>query len=137
VTAQSIGAFATPTVVQLTLTLLVAALMTIPWPSLGPASLALAACGGGGLLYGAVVIHRARHQDHYRPDWSDWLWYAVLPCGAHALLLMAAVLLPVATRPAAWALGLSALGLLMIGIHNAWDTVTHIVTVRIPTEDEA
>jgi hypothetical protein len=34
-------------------------------------------------------------------------------------------------------LGAAALGLLLIGIHNAWDTVTHIVVVKINGDDMA
>src|SRR4051812_30014571 len=44
-TAESVGAFATPTVVHLCGALLVSAIMSAPWPSLFPASVALAMCG--------------------------------------------------------------------------------------------
>ena len=41
-TPESIGAFATPTVVHLGVALLVSAIMTAPWTTLPPLSLALA-----------------------------------------------------------------------------------------------
>jgi hypothetical protein len=126
-TAEPISAFATPTVVHLGGALLVSALMNAPWPSLVPTSVALAMCGLGGLGYGAVVVRRARHQTHYRPVWGDWFWYAISPCGAYAGLAMAAPLLNAATQLALFLIGGAALGLLLIGIHNAWDSVTHLV----------
>jgi hypothetical protein len=127
ITAETIGAFGTPTVVHLGGALLVSAIMSAPWPSLFPASVALAMCGLGGLGYGAIVIHRARHQTGYEPVWEDWLWYAILPCSIYAALALAALFLRTTTRLALFVIGGAALGLLLIGIRNAWDSVTHIV----------
>ncbi len=42
-------------------------------------------------------------------------------------LALAAVFLRTTTRLAEFVIGAAALGLLFIGIHNAWDSVTHIV----------
>lgn len=125
-TADSISAFATPTVVHLGGALVVSALMSAPWPSLLGASIALAMCGLGGLGYATVVLHRARRQTDYKPEWEDWVWYAVLPC-AYAALAVGALLLRSTTHTAVFVIGAAALGLLLIGIHNAWDTVTHVV----------
>ncbi|MHB8066961.1 MAG: hypothetical protein ACYDIC_03565 [Desulfobaccales bacterium] len=126
-TPDSLSAFATPTVVHLAGALLVSVVMSAPWPSLFPTSVALAMCGLGGLAYGAIVIRRARRQTFYQPVWEDWLWYAILPCSVYAALALAAVFLRSATQPAEFVIGAAALGLLFIGIHNAWDSVTHIV----------
>jgi len=73
------------------------------------------------------VIRRERRQTAYTPVWQDWVWYAVLPCSVYAALLVAALRLDAATHTAVFVIGAAALGLLLIGIHNAWDTVTHIV----------
>ncbi len=129
--AETIGAFATPTVVHLGGALLVSALMSVPWASPAFASVPVAACGVAGLGYGAVVIRRARRQDEYEPIWEDWLWHAILPEGAYAGLALAALVRPVAPQAGDVTIGASALALLMIGIHNAWDTVTHIVVTGI------
>jgi len=125
--AGSISAFGTPTVVHFAGALLVSAIMSAPWPSLVPVSVALGICGVGGLAYGAIVIRRARRQTGYTPVWEDWLWYAVLPCVTYAALTVTAALLRTNPRVALFVIGAVALGLLLIGIHNAWDTVTHIV----------
>lgn len=129
-TADSISAFATPTVVHLASALLVSAIMSAPWRSLLPASVALMICGLGGLAYGAIVIYHARRQTHYQPVWEDWLWHALLPCGGYAALAMAAVFLRTTTQRAEFVIGAAALALLLIGIHNAWDSVTYMVVVR-------
>lgn len=133
-TAEALQAFGTPTVVHLTGALLVSAIMSAPWRSLVPTSVALVLCGVGGIAYGAIVMRRARRQTYYEPVWQDWLWYAVLPCSAYAALALAAAVLRTNTQPALFVIGAAALGLLLIGIHNAWDTVTHIV-VRDARDD--
>lgn len=126
-TPDSLSAFATPTVVHLAGALLVSAIMTAPWRSFFPTSVALAMCGLGGLAYGAIVIHRARRQTYYQPVWEDWLWYMILPYSVYAALALAAVFLRTTTQLAEFVIGAAALGLLLIGIHNAWDSVTHII----------
>jgi hypothetical protein len=133
--AGSISAFATPTVVHLTGAFLISAIMSAPWTSLFPTSVALAMCGLGGLAYAAIVIHRARRQTDYRPVWEDWLWYATLPCSVYAALTLAALFLRTTTQLPMFVIGAAALGLLLIGIHNAWDSVTHLV-VNAAREDE-
>jgi len=126
-TADSLSAFATPTVVHLGGALVVSALMSAPWHSLVPASTAVATWGVGGLGYATRVIHRARRPTTYKPVWEDWVWYAVLPCSAYAALVVAALRLSATAHTAVFVIGAAALGLLLIGIHNAWDTVTHVV----------
>lgn len=135
-TADSVSAFGTPTVVHLVSTLVISTIMIVPWPSRSPASIALAMCGLAGIGYGALVIRRACRQTFYLPDREDWFWYAVLPCGVYAMLLLSAVLLHSAARHALFITSAAALGLLLIGIHNAWDSVTHIVIQRPHEKDE-
>jgi hypothetical protein len=134
-TPDSLSAFATPTVVHLAGALLVSAVMSAPWRSLISTSIALALCGLGGLAYGAIVSHRARRQTFYQPVWEDWLWYAILPCSVYAALALAAVFLRTTTQLAEFVIGAAALALLFIGIHNAWDSVTHIMVAG--SHDEA
>ena len=134
-TAASISTFATPTVVHLGGALVVSAVMSAPWPSLSGASTALTMCALGGLGYATLVMRRARRQTDYKPLREDWVWYAVLPCGAYAALAAGALLLSTATQAAEFVIAAAALGLLLIGIHNAWDTVTYIVVAGVHVED--
>lgn len=128
----TLSAFGTPTVVHLVGALLVSAIMSAPWPSLSPVSGTLTLCGLGGLAYGAIVLRRARGQSGYRPVWEDWLWFTILPGGVYAALALGALFLRVATAPASFVIAGASLGLLLIGIHNAWDTVTHLVVGGSP-----
>ena len=125
--AGALSAFGTPTVVHLTGALLVSAIMSAPWRSLVPLSVALEICGLGALAYGAIVVRRARRQNDYDPVLEDWLWHTILPLVSYAALTVGAALLSINPQRAMFVIGGAALGLLLIGIHNAWDTVTHIV----------
>ncbi len=127
VSAGSLGAFGTPTVVHLAGALLLSALMSVPWPSVRPLSVALGICGLGGLAYAAVVIGRARRQDVYRPVREDWIFYVAVPSCGYAAVVVSAALLSANIPLALFVIAGAALGLLFVGIHNAWDTVTHIV----------
>ena len=135
---QSIAAFGTPTIVHFCAVLLVAAILSAPWPGLSSVGLALGACGAAGVAYGVIVVRRARLQTGYRPVFEDWLWFAVLPLIAYALLLVSAIFLPSHPQRVPFVIGATALLLLFIGIHNAWDTVTYIAVEQLqpPKEPE-
>jgi hypothetical protein len=126
-TPESVNAFATPTVVHFGVALLVSAIMSAPWPSLFSPSVVLAMCGLGGLVYVGVSVRRVRRQTRYKPVWEDWLWHATFPWGLYAALSVAALFLSTTTQLASFVIAGASLGLLLVGIHNAWDTVTHIV----------
>ncbi len=130
-TADALKAFGTPTVVHLTGALLVSGIISAPWQSLVLLSVAIAPCGTGGIAYGAIVMRRALRQTFYVPVWQDWLWYMLLPCSAYAALALAAIVLSRVTRPSLFVIGAATLGLLLIGVHNAWDTVTHLVVPEL------
>src|SRR5258706_620039 len=126
-TTGALSAFGTPTVVHLTGALLVSAIMSAPWSSLVALSVAVVTCGCCGLAYSAIVVRRARSQTDYEPVREDWIWHSVLPLVSYAALTLSGVLLSANSQRAFFGIATAALGLLLIGIHNAWDTVTHIV----------
>ena len=128
-TSGTISAFGTPTVAHLSGTLLVSAVLSAPWPSLFSVACALTVAGLVGMAYGAKVIVHARAQNGYAPVWEDWLWHIVLPEVAYAAVTIGGLLLPTRTTAALFAIASAALGLLLVAIHNAWDTVTYIVTM--------
>src|SRR5262245_28622860 len=117
-------AFGTPTVVHFCAVLLISAIASSPWPSLGGAAIALGLCGVAGVIYALIVLGHARRQTLYEPVWEDWLWHCVFPFAAYAALLLASLALPRHAEPALFVIGGSALLLLFTGIHNAWDAVT-------------
>jgi hypothetical protein len=125
-TSREIEAFTTPTIIHFCAVLLVSAIMSLPWPRLSQLAYALGACGLAGVLYGVITIQRMRRQSTYRAVFEDWLWHVVLPMFAYTMLLIAAILLTGYSLPALFVVGGTALVLLFIGIHNAWDTITYI-----------
>lgn len=131
-TSREIEAFTTPTIVHFCAVLLVAAIVSAPWQGLSRVSFALGACGFAGVIYCLIVTRRAFRQKTYRPVLSDWIWHTVLPLIAYTLLLAAAVVLQGNPRRALFVVGGTALMLLFIGIHNAWDTVTYIAVNLLP-----
>jgi hypothetical protein len=133
---QSIAAFGTPTIVHFCSVLLVSAILSAPWHGLSSVGLTLGVCGLVGVVYGVIVVRRARRQTGYRPVWEDWLWHAVLPLISYALILISAIVLRSYPQRALFVIGATALLLLFIGIHNAWDTVTYIAVGGLQKPNE-
>ena len=125
-------AFATPTIVHFCAVLLMSAILSAPWPALGSAGLCLGLCGVAGLAYVAVVIRHTRRQKEYVPVLEDWLWHSLFPLIAYVALLAAGLGLRRHSAPCLFVIGGTALLLLFIGIHNAWDAVTYIALQRRP-----
>ncbi len=123
-----VGAFGTPTVVHFCAVLLMSAILSVPWRAVSHAGLSLAAVGVAGIVYMAVVIRRARRQTRYVPVLEDWLWHCAFPLIAYVTLLVAALALQRDPPRCLLVIGATALLLLFIGIHNAWDAVTYIAT---------
>jgi hypothetical protein len=119
-------AFGTPTIVHFGAVLLIAAIVSAPWPALSDVAFVLGLCGVAGLLYSAVIIQVARRQTTYPPVLEDWVWHFTLPPLAYAILLLAAIILQGNTTMSLFVVGATVLLLLFVGIHNAWDSVSFI-----------
>lgn len=128
--AQASDAFTTPSVVHFGVVLLLSAVNSAPWGGAGAVAVLWGLAGLGGIAYTVVVARRLRAQTVYRPVFEDWLFHLLLPSAAYAGLTGAAFAAHSHARPALLGVGAAALLLLFIGIHNAWDTVTHLVFVR-------
>jgi hypothetical protein len=135
-TTREIEAFATPNIVHFCAVLLISAILSAPWHGLSRVAFALGACGVAGMVYGVIVVRRARRQTTYRPVLEDWLWHSVFPLIAYTLLVVASLVLTRYPRRVLFVIGASALLLLFIGIHNAWDTVTYITVDQAPKPEE-
>jgi hypothetical protein len=120
------SAFATPTIVHFCAVLFISAILSAPWSALASAGIVLAASGVLGFGYALMVVRHASRQRDYVPVLEDWIWHGALPLIAYAVLLIAAVFLPSQPAPALFAVGGTALLLLFVGIHNAWDSVVFI-----------
>jgi hypothetical protein len=125
-TAREIQAFSTPTIVHFGSVLLVSAIISAPWHGLSRAAIAIGIYGILGILYTLITMKRARDLTTYRPVFEDWLWHIGLPLSTYALMFLAALLLRSNAHQSLFIVGFSALLLLFVGIHNAWDAVTYI-----------
>ena len=124
-------AFATPTIVHFGTVLLLSAVLCAPWRGIGAAAILCGVLGVLGVVYEVIVARRMRTQTAYRPEFEDWLFHALLPFAAYALLAASGYAARNHPRGALFGVGAAALALLFIGIHNAWDAVTyHIFVVR-------
>ena len=126
----TLAAFASPNVVHFCAALLVSAVFSAPWQSLGPPGVAVAIAGVSGIIYSIAVLRRARRQREYQPVLEDWIWHAVLPLLAYTALLDAGFQLTRGSADALFMVGGSSLLLVFIGSHNAWDTVTYVTLER-------
>lgn len=123
-------AFASPTIVHFVAVLMLSASLVVPWHSLGAASLVWLLAGLGGFFYTLLVVRRMRRQSAYRPVFEDWLFHTMLPLCAYAGLSASACVLRARTREALFGIAGTALLLLYIGIHNAWDNVLYLVSLK-------
>jgi hypothetical protein len=125
--ADAGAAFATPTIVHFSVVLFLSAIIRAPWHSMASIGALFAVVAVGGIAYTAVVVRRMRLQTAYKPCLEDWLFHAVFPLAAYLLFGASALLAHSHSREAMFGSGASVLGLLFIGIHNAWDAVIYQV----------
>jgi glucan phosphoethanolaminetransferase (alkaline phosphatase superfamily) len=128
--AQAGSAFATPTIVHFCAVLLLAAILSAPWRGIVAATLLLGLMALSGLIYTAVVTRRMWAQTAYKPEFEDWMFHALLPLLAYAILGVSAYASLTHVHEALFGVAVSAMMLLFVGIHNAWDAVTYHVFVQ-------
>jgi hypothetical protein len=129
-TAQAGAAFSTPNVVHFGAVLLLAGILSAPWPSIAGAEILWGGLGLSGIVYEIIVARRMRTQAAYKPVFEDWLFHVLLPLAAYATLAVTAFAAGSHLHEALFAIGAAALLLLFVGIHNAWDAVTYHVFVN-------
>jgi hypothetical protein len=127
--AQAGAAFSTPSVVHFAVVLLVSAIISAPWHATGAVGVVWGLAGINGIVYGFITARRMRLQTAYRPVFEDWLFHALLPLAAYAMLAVSAYVAQSHARPALFIVAAATLLLLFVGIHNAWDAVTYHVLV--------
>lgn len=128
--ADSVNAFGTPTVLHFCLGLVVSELLSAPWHTWTPLIWLISSTGIVGIVYTLIVLRRARRQTFYRPVAEDWIWHTVLPLVAYVALISAAAVLAVDPETALFLLAAAVLALVLISIHNAWDSVVFVTMQR-------
>ena len=128
---SGVRVFSTPNVRHFGAALLIAALLSAPWPVLWPAGLLVGLAGLGGVIYVFIVLWEVRHRlANYQLVFSDWLWYTLLPLIAYTALLVAGIVLPIYPALALFVIAAATLLLVIMGIRNAWDIVTYMLIER-------
>ena len=128
--AEAGGAFATPTIVHFTTAFFLSAIVSAPWHTITALAVLWGITGLVGVVYVVIVVRRMRQQKAYRPELEDWLFHAVLPLVAYAVLALSALVAPSNEREALFGVGAVVLLLVFIGIHNAWDNIEYLVKSR-------
>ena len=135
-----VAAYGTPNVFHFSAVLLVSAMLAAPWQSLHVVGVLLVIAGIAGVAYAAIIlrrmVQRARLEDTYTPVMEDWLWFGAFPFTAYIALAVAALIFLANPPFALFIVGAALLLLIVIGIHNAWDSITFIATERIQSRDE-
>ncbi len=131
-----IEAFNTPTVVHFGAVLLVACVLSAPWRSFSTVTLVLGLLDLAAVVYLLIVMRRMRRIAHYRVPPKDWRWYVFYPLGAYVVLLLATISLLANPELALYIISAAMVGLLLVGLHNAWDLVTFFATARAPRENK-
>jgi hypothetical protein len=130
---QAGGAFSTPSVVHFGVVLFLAAIASAPWSSIGTVAALWGFTGFAGMVYSVIVARRMRMQRIYKPVLEDWLFHVLFPLASYAMLATSAFFF---TDASLFFVGAASLSLLFIGIHNAWDTVTHLIFIGRRKEKE-
>ena len=130
VDTQASDAFATPSVVHFSVTLLLSAIMSAPWQAITIVGFLWGLVGLGGVVYCFVVARRMRLQDAYKPVFEDWLFHILFPFTGYAMFAVSAFVAQSHLHTALYSVGASTLVFLFIGIHNSWDAVTYHLFAR-------
>jgi hypothetical protein len=128
---DGIATFSTPTVVHLCVALLVSAGLSAPWKLLVHAAAMVGLTGAAGIAYVVRVTYLMVRQTAYKPEFEDWVWFAILPLVAYVTVLVSALLLVVTPISVLFVLAGAIVLLILIGIRNAWDIVTYLATGQL------
>ncbi|HEV2469809.1 MAG TPA: hypothetical protein VGS78_11485 [Candidatus Sulfotelmatobacter sp.] len=126
---QAGSAYATPTIVHFAAVLLLSAALSAPWSSPKAPAVIWGLVGLVGMAYSAITAGRLRTHV-YSPVFEDWMFHAILPFVAYAILAASAWEAQPHPYGAMFAVATALLLLLFVGIHNAWDAVTYHVFVK-------
>lgn len=134
--AQGLGAFTSPSIFHFCTVLFISATIAMPRRSLTSLVVLLSLCALTGCVMTLMAVRRIARFERYQPVAEDWIWHAVIPLVAYVALLVAAILLSRATESALYVVASVSLGLLFVGIHNAWDAALYSATY-VPKDPDA
>ena len=118
--------YVTPIVFHFAVVFVISATSVAPGMPPAAAAVILGICAIAGLSYTVLTtirLCRSGWEDPI-PGWSDKCFYGFCPTIVYVALAGAAVAVPFSERKAVFAIGAGALGLLLLGVRNAWDLAT-------------
>jgi hypothetical protein len=125
--------FITPTIVHFTVVLAFSAYMSMPHHTPLSICVSLTAAGILGLVYiGTIAAGIRRMTSAYVPVHEDWIWNVILPAVAYGTWLAAAFFIWRSPHASLYALAAVLVGLMLVGIHNAWDIAVWNSTRKEP-----
>ncbi len=130
---SGLRAYVSPTMVHFGGALALSAFLSMPHQHVPTLSGALLAGAIAGLIYSAFTIVHLRRTSGtagYVPVREDWIWNVILPSLAYAALGAAGILIWGYPQWALYIVALVSLGLLFIGIRNAWDIAVWMTAQR-------
>ncbi len=116
--------------------MLISAIVSAPWPRHFELQIALGVCAVVGFVWSLLVLFNIRKIKFYSMVLEDWAWHIALPLLAYVAAMAGVIVLESHTVLALFLIGGTATMLVLIGIHNAWDTVTHLTLQRLKREQE-
>ncbi len=124
---QGQSVFITPTVFHFAMVMVFSAVALAPGLATRTIGLLLGVCAVAALVNAIVVALRMFLRKAVQPPhWSDYWYYGAAPVVIYALLVASAACVWPSATIAAYAVGVTLLLLLLLGIRNAWDLVTWI-----------
>jgi hypothetical protein len=120
--------FATPTIVHFTTALSLASVLSMPRLTRGAMGVILLAVGAALLAYVGRVLYHSRRIEVYQPDLEDKLFHIWFPALAYASILVAGAVSWATPDTSLYMVGGSMLALVVIGIHNAWDSAVWMIS---------
>jgi hypothetical protein len=124
---HGLRSFATPTIVHFTTVLGLAALLAMPGLKSTGVGWILVLVGASGLTYTAWIIRSARRFE-YQSDLEDTIFHFTLPPLAHGGFVLSGVLAWEHHTNVMYIVAAGLLTLLIVGIHNAWDSAVWFMT---------
>jgi hypothetical protein len=83
-----------------------------------------------GFSYSLIVARRLRLQKSYKPLLYDWVFYVAVPAVIYAILALSAYFTLVYGGEILFLVAAAVVALLLVSIHNTWDSITYLVFTR-------
>jgi len=122
--------FVSPTVFHFTVIVVICAVALIP--NFSPHAMAAVAAIAGviGIVCAAIVLSRLLRGRVNVPHWTDPLYYGVFPMFVYLWIVLSCLFVWSGSETGSYGIAIGTLGLLLLGIRDAWDLATWLAFNR-------